>query len=111
MTQWKTQLLVNNWERLMSREDLSRRLRITTIVCHCTDSFVRNIEKVRSRLTKIKNISEAIPFLCTDELKLCGKTPPEIELLLNTISICSQNTAMDLGMGKCDTLAINQKKI
>ena len=43
-----------------------------------------------------------------DDLKLYGKSAPELESLLNTVRIFSNNISMEFGLEKCATLTIQR---
>ena len=45
-----------------------------------------------------------LPYM--DDLKLYGKSTAELESLLNTVKIFSNDTSMEFGLDKCATLAI-----
>ena len=46
-----------------------------------------------------------------DDLKLSGKSTAELESLLNTVRIFSNNISMEFGLDKCATIAIIKGKI
>ena len=46
-----------------------------------------------------------------DDLKLYGKSTAELESLLNTVRIFSNDISMEFGLDKCATFAINKGKV
>ena len=46
-----------------------------------------------------------------DDLKLYGKSTAELESLLNTVRIFSNDISMEFGLDKCATLAIIKSKV
>ena len=46
-----------------------------------------------------------------DDLKLYGKSTAELESLLNTVRIFSNDVSMEFGLDKCATLAIIKGKV
>ena len=46
-----------------------------------------------------------------DNLQLYGKSTAELESLLNTIRIFSNDISMEFGLDKCATLAISKGKV
>ena len=46
-----------------------------------------------------------------DDLKLYGKSTAELESLLNTVRIFSNDISMEFGLDKCATLAIFKGKV
>ena len=58
-----------------------------------------------------KNSPKISHLLYMDDLKLYGKTTTELESLLNTVRIFSDDIAMEFGLDKCATLAITKGKV
>ena len=46
-----------------------------------------------------------------DNLKLCGKSTAELESLLDTVRIFSNDISMEFALDKCATLAITKSKV
>ena len=46
-----------------------------------------------------------------DDMKLCGKSTAELETLLNTVRIFSNDISMEFDLDKCATLAIIKGKV
>ena len=46
-----------------------------------------------------------------DDLKLYGKSTAEVESLLNTVGIFSDDVSMEFGLDKCATLTITKGKV
>ena len=46
-----------------------------------------------------------------DDLKLYGKSTAELESLLNTVRILSNDISMEFGLDKCAALAITKGKV
>ena len=53
-----------------------------------------------------KNAAKISHLLYMDDLKLYGKSAPELESLLNTVRIFSNDISMEFGLDKCATLTI-----
>ena len=46
-----------------------------------------------------------------DELKLYGKSENEIERLVSTVEVFSQDIGMEIGVKKCDMITMNKRKV
>ena len=55
-----------------------------------------------------KNAAKISHLLYMDDLKLYGKSAPELESLLNTVRIFSNDISMEFGLDKCATLTIQR---
>ena len=55
-----------------------------------------------------KNAAKISHLLYMDDLKLYGKSAPELESLLNTMRIFSNDISMEFGLDKCATLTIQR---
>ena len=50
-------------------------------------------------------------LLFMDELKLYGKSENEIERLVSTVEVFSQDIGMEIGVKKCDMITMNKRKV
>ena len=58
-----------------------------------------------------KNANKISHLLYMDDLKLYGKSAPELESLLNTVRIFSNDVSMEFGLDKCATLTIQRRSV
>ena len=58
-----------------------------------------------------KNAAKISHFLYMDDLKLYGKSAPELESLLNTVRIFSNDISMEFGLDKCAKLTIQRGSV
>ena len=58
-----------------------------------------------------KNAAKISHLLCMDDLKLYGKSAPELESLLNTVRIFSNDISKEFGLDKCATLTIQRGSV
>ena len=58
-----------------------------------------------------KNAAKVSHLLYMDDLKLYGKSAPELELLLKTVRIFSNDISMEFGLDKCATLTIQRGSV
>ena len=57
-----------------------------------------------------KSAAKISHLLYMDDLKLYGKSSNELESLLNTVRIFSNDISMEFGLEKCATLTIHKEK-
>ena len=62
-------------------------------------------------ISNIKNAAKISHLLYMDDLKLYGKSAPELESLLNTVRIFSNDNSMEFGLDKCATLTIKRGSV
>ena len=55
-----------------------------------------------------KNAAKISHLFYMDDLKMYGKSAPELESLLNTVRIFSNDFSMEFGLDKCATLTIKR---
>ena len=58
-----------------------------------------------------KNAAKISHLLYIDDLKMYGKSAPELESLLNTVRIFSNDISMEIGLDKCATLTIKRGSV
>ena len=69
------------------------------------------LRKTGFRYQTSKNAAKISHLLYMDDLELYGKSAPELESLMNTVRIFSNDIAMEFGLDKCATLTIQRGSV
>ena len=111
MSLWNTQLTVNgqilgqvNIRRgIFQGDSLSPLLFVAALI-----PLTIILRKTGFGYQTSKNAAKISHLLYMDDLKLYGKSVPELELLLNRVRIFSYDISMEFGLNKCATLTIQR---
>ena len=114
MSSWNTLLTVNgqilgqvNIRRGMFQEDLLSPLLFVAALIPLTIK----LRQTGFGYQASKNAAKISHLLYIDDLKLYGKSAPELESLLNTVRIFSNDISMEFGPDKWATLTIQRESV
>ena len=114
MSSWNTLLTVNgqilgqvNIRRgIFQGDSLSPLLFVVTLI-----PLTIILRKTVFEYQTSKNAAKISHLLYMDDLKLYGKSAPELESLLNTVRIFSNDISMEFGLDTCSTLTIQRGSV
>ena len=83
-------------------------MRLTTTICHSNDATQLYNKKIQKRQQTYKVQEKIIHFVY--DIKIFAKNENELETLIQTIGIFSQDIRMEFGIEKCAMLIMKKRK-
>ena len=92
--------------------NFSRGWFVTTTICVMHDSVNIHLEKINSRwlISLPRNSVKNQHLLFMDDLKLFGKSEDQIDSLVQSVQLFSEDTGMEFGLKKCGVLLMKRGK-